>query len=130
MKMMTVSEARDVIIVTRNGRPVAAIQGIADTHSIFVHPTSTAVARNTTAQLGNVQKQVIHSAGTLALRLNVPKSPPPLTPPRRASEAAPRARGEGNGTALPTVPLPPRGRRRVSDDARRGGEGSGVGGTW
>jgi len=46
MKMMTVSEARnhfartleaakgDVIIVTRNGRPVAAIQAIADTQSI------------------------------------------------------------------------------------------------
>jgi prevent-host-death family protein len=46
MKMMTISEARnhfartlkaakeEVIIVTRNGRPVAAIQGIADTQSI------------------------------------------------------------------------------------------------
>jgi putative addiction module CopG family antidote len=31
----------------------------------------------------------------------VRKSPPPLTPPRRGSEAAPRARGEGDRAASP-----------------------------
>jgi sulfur-oxidizing protein SoxX len=69
---------------------------------------------------------VILFAGTLAPRLNMPRSPPPLTPSRRAGEpplSRGRAREEGNGTASPPVPLPPHGRHRVRDGARRGGGG-------
>jgi len=77
----------------------------------------------------NVQKQVVHCT---SIDVSAPcKAPPPLAPPRRAGEPplslGSRA-GGGNGTASALVPLPPRGRYRASDGARRGGEGTGVGG--
>src|ERR1700680_3347169 len=93
----------------------------------FTHKTSEMTPP--LARSGDVQKQVIDSAGTLATRLNMPKGPPPQTPPRRASGAAPRARGGGDGHGVAAGSPPPAWaptRQRWHPEWREGVRGGGL----